>query len=642
MREIDANIFKLITTNSNSIFCLWGPLPDFNLEFVSPNITKILGFRHDLIESGAISLLSVIHQDDVFELQIELRQATDDTTINSIKHIPYRIKDAQGNVMWIKQTTTVNRDENGYPCSYFGELALANDIVTLQEQLASVSKRMNLAMLTSGVGTWELDVKSGAVSCDASWCTLLGFTRLVPTISLTRLFAMINPDDIFEFKKQLEQYLTGEKDTFEIIARVRHIDGTWRHMLTKGVITEFDIEDSPVTFVASQTDISRQKSSELEAIEALSARNKFFARVSHEIRTPMHGILGILNLMKRELSSEYAVSQLNKVIENSEHLLFLLNDILDLAKLNETQLTIRSELCSVSEIVNNVHRLFKERAESKGLLFRVNNALTPDECVVADKSRLTQVLSNIISNAIKFTSQGSVSIDLAIINENVILTVSDTGVGIKDTSSIFSAYKQEANSQADYAQGTGLGLEIVQRLCKLMKIEIELKSSEMGSVFTFDLGSVKSYPHLLSSNERAGPDESSFKMLKELKVLVVDDSDINREIAEQILLERGATILSANDGYEAVKQVAQNSDVDVILMDKHMPKMNGIQATEQICAMYSNKVMPIVIAVTADAFEVDNASWFKHGLSDLVTKPFDSETLCSTISKAVSKRQKKA
>ena len=639
--QIDSEIWEHITSNSDIIYCRWSVLPEFNLEFVSNNVANLLGYRHDLLESGAISFLSLIHEDDLFEYQIELSQASDDTTLDIIKHNPFRVKDVNGCALWMQQITTIKRSEDGRPFSYLGSLTVANEIVSLKERLDNLTKRMKLAMQTSGVGTWELNIKSGAVTCDPSWSLLLGFTRSLPTISLMRIFAMINPDDIFEFKHQLELYLTGKRDSFDLVTRVRHIDGSWRFMLTKGVVTERDVENNPITFVASQTDISEQKKTELAAIEALSARNQFFARVSHEIRTPMHGILGILNLLKRELDSPSALSQVTKVIENSEQLLFLLNDVLDLAKLNETQLTITAELCSVLDIVDSVHRLFKDKASDKGLELNFENMLGKQHFIVADRARLIQVLSNVVANSIKFTHKGFVSIELVLAQENIVLKVADSGVGIKDIDSVFNAYKQESSNYTGYGSGTGLGLEIVQRLCKLMHIKITLESDESGTVFSFDLGKAKDSPKALEPSDVSDIQDIELATFEGLKMLVVDDSDINREIAEQILLDRGATILSAVDGYQAVREVAQNNDIDIILMDKHMPKMNGIEATEQIKAMFANKQMPIVIALTADAFEVDNALWFRHGLNDLITKPFDARALCSVIVKALNQKRRK-
>ena len=621
------------------MFCHWGPLPDFSLIFVSSNIAKILGYRHDLIASGAISFSSLILEDDLSNFEAELATASEDTTYETIKHEPFRVKDANGGLVWIRQTTTIKRDELGYPTSFMAELVVASEIVKTQEELSNISRRMKLAMQTSGVGTWELNVKTGAVSCDSFWSIILGFGRDLPTITITRLFAMINPDDLFEFKNQLEQFLTGKKGSFDLVVRVRHIDGSWRYMLTKGVITDVDFDGSPITFVASQTDITKQKQSEIDALDALGSRNQFFARVSHEIRTPMHGILGILNLLKRELDSQSALEQVEKVIENSEQLLFLLNDVLDLAKLNETQLTITSELSCVIEIAESVHRLFKEKAIDEGLAFTITNKLSDKHYIVCDKARLIQILSNIISNSIKFTHDGFVTIELFQKEQNIYISVIDSGVGIKDVSSIFDAYQQEPNTQTGFGKGTGLGLEIVQRLCKLMKIDISLESNESGTEFSFDLGVAKSQPLGVDVSDIAELAALSLENFEGLKILVVDDSDINREIAEQMLLERGATVLSADNGYEAVKVVAKNNDIDIVLMDKHMPKMSGIEATQQIKAMFAEKPMPIVIALTADAFEVDNAVWFKHGLCELLTKPFDAKALCTVIAKALKKRK---
>ena len=251
--------------------------------------------------------------------------------------------------------------------------------------------------------------------------------------------------------------------------------------------------------------------------------------------------------------------------------------------------------------------------------------------VLTDKVRLTQILTNLVSNGIKYTHKGQVTLYTTIQNEVLVLCIQDTGIGIKDPKSIFDAYKQEQGGQEEGSTSTGLGLEIVKKLCDLLGIQIRLSSNNTGTLFELVL--TKPMPNSLAAAQISKSPSKSNIRLDNTKVLIVDDSDLNREIVADMLHSVGAETTNVSDGYAAVKEMSQNSIYDVVLMDKHMPKMNGIDATREIRKIKHLKKDPVIVALTADAFDIDNEVWFDAGIDDLITKPFDTDILIKTISR---------
>ena len=635
MDNPEVNIAALVAQNTRVMHIYWDSIHFQNVRYASANVESIIGYRQDLLASGAITYDSLIHPDDIQSYADALSAGIESELVEIV--LPdHRLRHANGKYCWIQQSLLFDNPTDKLHC---GVLSIAIDVSNLYQvksALDDTTRKLNLAMTTSGVGLWELDVKSQVVQCDESWSQLVGLSGVSPRINLSRLKSMVHADDLHEFSTGLEKFLQSSDTYFEQIIRMRHIDGTWRYMLTKGIITERDEEGLALTFLCSNTDITKQKETELAALSALGARNHFFARVSHEIRTPMHGILGILNLLKGKIAEPENLAQIEKVISNSEQLLYLLNDILDLAKLNETQLSVSHEHTSVSEVMQQVSRLFSGKADAKSLAFNCIYPPPEAEFLLIDKVRLTQVLSNLVSNAIKYTYSGEVTLGAKFENGIVTLYVKDTGIGIKDTAAIFDAYKQEEGGVAESTGSTGLGLEIVKKLCDLTGIGLDISSSHEGTTIELLMGEPSSPKHLRKTN--LADTKIKSKHIEGKRILVVDDSDINCEIACEMLRAEGAIAESTADGYDAVRLLSQDPHFDAILMDKHMPNMNGIEATRQICEMFPVDTRPIIIALTADAFETDNEEWFELGLDDLITKPFDANLLCMTIDRALKKR----
>lgn len=632
------NMLDLISRNSSVVY-IYESYTDTSPLIVSKNIESILGYPPSLFETKQLEFDSLVHPDDREQYRTEYRDVSASIDKSEVVHTDYRFLSSKNDYIWIKENRQLQFNEHGDVLASLSLITDQSDKHAMLDDLASSKKRLELAMTTSGIGIWEWDLTTDKVKCDAGWSSIMGFTSPVGVIKVSRIYAMVHDDDVMTLKNSLIDYISGKAEHFEEVVRMRHLNGTWRYILNRGVIFKYAANGTPLHFIGSHTDITLQKETELAALAALGSRNQFFARVSHEIRTPMHGILGILGLLKNKVTEPEAHKQLLTIEQSSEQLLFLLNDILDLAKLNETKLKVNAELTSITEVMSQVERLFRDKAEQKKLRFRCDYPRDRHDYLMIDKVRLTQVLSNLISNSIKYTHSGFVTVACLLIESDLYLEVADSGIGIKDTSRVFEPYTQEGGAYSQGSSSTGLGLDIVKKLCDLMGIKTKVVSDGSGTRFTLNLGK----PVMPKNNHESIPSE----MLEQptnitgKRILVVDDSDINCEIACGMLAACGALTERAGDGYMALKTISQQPNFDVILMDKHMPNMNGIEATRSIMSLYVGKQAPIVIALTADAFDIDSKEWFACGLTDLLTKPFDSELLLQTVSRALRKRDRK-
>ena len=369
---------------------------------------------------------------------------------------------------------------------------------------------------------------------------------------------------------------------------------------------------------------------------ANQAKSQFLANMSHEIRTPMNAVIGVSYLLGRTLLDEAQAALLDKLKASGELLLALLNDILDLSKIEAGELTLHSAAFNLRHLLSDVSAVAAAQAEAKGIEFKLD---LPDKLSVAlagDALRLAQVLGNLLANAVKFTERGAVTLRVRELAESagqvrLHLTVQDSGIGIAPEvqARLFQPFVQADPSITRRFGGSGLGLSIVKRLVALMGGEISLRSTPgLGSEFGVVLGLARDSTPAPLRVAAAPPGQPG---LPGVRVLVVDDSDINRFVAERILLLEGAQVGLCANGEEAIEWLqAAAHGIDVVLMDLQMPVLDGYQATQRLRSELGLVALP-VIALTAGALSDERQRAAACGMVDFVSKPFDPRELVRCI-----------
>jgi PAS domain S-box-containing protein len=534
--------------------------------------------------------------------------------------------------------------------------AINLDKAQIEARLREREQFLSLAILGSNDGIWDWRPAEHRLWLSPRWKEQLGYGEDELPDSLSTWSALVHREDRDRVAQRFSDFLEDRATSFEMVQRFRHKLGHDVHILTRGIKMK-DEEGRVTRVVGVHTDVTELLSAQEElrhqaaslatlardleeqrrtADAANTAKSQFLATMSHEIRTPMNGIIGMLSLMLDSKLNPDQKRWASTALDSAETLLTIINDILDLSKLDAGKTETELLDFDVAGLIDGVTALLKVRATAKGIALRTDIAPSVPRWLKSDPTRLRQILFNLIGNAVKFTQRGEVMVraSVGVIRADsceLRIDVTDTGIGIDRAKmpGLFEPFHQGDSGMARRFGGTGLGLAIVKRLVKLLGGSVAVQSTvNAGSTFTMIL------PCVIVASPLARPTammrDPEHGAHPRAAILIAEDNDINRELVTQMLARLGHEGITVSNGREAVA-AAQARTFDLILMDIQMPEMDGVSAAAAIRALPGEHGSAPIVAVTANAMVGDRERYLAGGFDDYLAKPLHLDQLQEVI-----------
>lgn len=616
--------------------------------YLSDNVEEILGYNQaDMVGHTLFDFIAIHDRDEVtnwYKNQVELQENFEQLEVRSITSI--------GNEVWLRLGgAPVYSDEK-----FIGYRGIGSDVTqALREEknLREQRERLEYAVTGASDGIWDWDLETNQVYYSPVWFRMLGYDSDEFPNTLDTWSQLLHVDDMPVAQRAVHDHLEGLTESYKVAFRMQHKKGhhVWVEARGKAIKNEKGV---PIRFVGVHTLIQEKKEQEekLEKARQMAevaslSKSEFLANMSHEIRTPMNAILGMADLlMMTELDNQQ--SKYCQVLTSSaDVLLSLINDILDLAKVESGKIELELMPVDLREIIQHCLDLFSGKASEKNLVLQMECEDQLPTRLMADPTRLRQILNNLISNAIKFTEQGHVRVLAEVLQNDgqeclLRIAVEDSGVGIEDSAleRIFDVFDQADTSVTRKYGGTGLGLTICRRLTELMRGELKVRSQvDVGTTFSLNIPFALPQEKVVDQEELAGVDgqglyvtDTSNESQQQLKILVIEDILTNQMVIKAFLNRIGYEPDIVNDGAEGVEAIKKHN-YDMIFVDLQMPIKDGFQTTKEIHEIYNERsgARPKIVALTAHAMAGDKERCLEAGMDDYLTKPLQLEKLKDVI-----------
>ena len=527
-----------------------------------------------------------------------------------------------------------------------GLVGLSVDITNkkqTEEQLKIQEEKYRSIIANMNLGLLEVDEEERIIYANQSFCKMTGYTldEMKGKIASSLFAEGQNLDTI---QQKTEERKKGSSDAYEV--QLKDKWGNIKWWLISGA-PRYNNKGEPSGSIGIHLDITAQKNLEYDLIKSREEAKKlaktkqsFLANMSHEIRTPMNAIIGMANQLQKTNLNASQSSLLNIIQTASDNLLVIINDILDIAKIEDGKLAIHPVIFELQETIKESIDTLQFKAEEKGILLRQGKFdLLIARYLKGDSNRLRQILLNFLSNAVKFTNKGSVTIECSLASTSmnsqwIEFKIIDTGIGMEASflETIFDPFTQETTGNSKNNIGTGLGMYISKQLIELMQGSVSVQSTKhFGTTISFKL------PFAIAQKPDTKNEELKTLInpnkLNQRKILIVDDNEMNRLVAEMIVQQNGAKTLHAENGQQAIEKL-QNDIPDIILMDLQMPVMNGYEATHYIRNILKNPIP--IIALTANAIKGERENCLEAGMNDYISKPFKEQDLIQSILSLIS------
>ena len=671
-------IIEQVTRGMPGGFFIYHADGDESLIYANQALVRMYGCDtlEEFKEHTGYTFPGLVHPEDVDATEQSIGQQIFDSG-NDLDYVEYRIVRKDGEIRWIKDYGHFVHSELFGDLFYVfiedvteGYLKAASDarIVRLaRERLEAMQALEHEAIALKLVheilrsGMWSMEFNELGQMISVFWSpefrSMLGYSdeNDFPNV-LSSWSDLLHPEDrdrvLSRYYSVIADY-TG-KSLYDVEYRLLTKDRGYRWFRATGKLSRRP-NGTPITYVGMFVDITERKETArklqeqhklleealAKAQHASEAKTNFLNNISHDIRTPMNAIIGFTNLASTHLDNlELVRDYLDKINTASSHLLSLINDVLDMSHIESGKVVIEETTCSIPQLLQSIHSIIQSDLASHELSFSLDDSAIVHPYVSCDCLRLNQVLLNVLSNALKFTPAGGSIFVTAVERPGPAedtaeyeFCIRDTGIGMSPefVGHIFEPFERERTSTISGISGTGLGMSITKNLIDLMGGGIAVESEKgQGSTFTitftFRLGE--------APDDQETPDTAQECQLAGWRLLLVEDNELNQEIAMTILEEAGCMVDVASDGAEAVDKVSRSLDepYDLVLMDIQMPVMDGITAAKTIRAMDDPKLANLpIVALTANAFEQDRQRVLSAGMNAHLRKPLDIDKLFATI-----------
>ncbi|TYQ16057.1 UNVERIFIED_CONTAM: PAS domain S-box-containing protein [Acetivibrio alkalicellulosi] len=601
----------------------------------SDSIYDLFERNKDTFKSSYESFLNAIHPDD--------RNLVSEAYSNSLKNktpyeIVHRLLMEDGRIKWVKESCRTDYDEFQNPIRSVGIVQDITDLIHSEEEM----RKFKMLFDCANFGAVICDLKGTVQYVNDYFARIHGF---LPEEVYNKNLSIFHNKEQLKVVKKINRRFTLEGEYRALEVWHTHKDGSVFPMLMNGMIIKNQKND-PLFMLATAIDISERKKVEIELIKmkeraesANIAKSQFLANMSHEIRTPLNGILGFLQLLDSTELNKEQKEFINNIKISSETLLSVISDILDISKIESGHLEMEEIPFDFRSTIESAIIPFSAKAKEKKI--ELNMLIKSDipQMMLGDPTRLRQVITNLVSNALKFTDKGDVFIEASLEEETqeaakIAFKVKDTGIGMSQETiqKLFKPFTQaDASSTRKYG-GTGLGLSICRNIISLMNGHINVESDVgKGTTFSFLVEFKKCLDVKL-------PDAIDCSVLKGKRILIVDDNSMNRDIAKIYLQEAGCMVQEAESATEALSKLVRNesesSIFNAVLVDYHMPGMCGHDLSAALKAISSTKNIPLIL-LTSIAMKGDERESRSFGFSGYLTKPYKRNDLIKCLARVL-------
>lgn len=619
--------------------------------FWSDRIWGLLGYESSVTPSYK-NFIKSVHPEDKQKVRNAIKCCVNGEGDYNIEH---RVVWPDGSIRWLHQSGNSTRNRLNQITNMLGVVRDITARKTAEDNQKKTEMRFSIAVDGSGDGVWDWDLVNHKIQFTRHYFAMLGYQQSEPPQTVEFWMENIHPDDVSDFQDNLNTVISGPDSQFSTELRLRCKSGDYKWILSRGAVVDRNTQGKAERIIGVNSDISKRKQEEQELISAREAaesgnktKSEFLSSMSHELRTPMNAIIGFAQLMKSDPENplnECQQDSVGEILKAGKHLLELINEVLDLARIESGRINLSIEAVVVSEVIIESLQLVSPLAQNKNINIdfcwnqtpiKQAQLLEQTEAVKADRTRLKQGLLNLLSNAIKYTQQGGrVSIHFRQFDDGYSrIYVIDNGPGLSTAqqADLFKPFNRLGIENEEEVEGTGIGLVITKKIIELMQGKIGLKTQEgSGCQFWIELP-VEVIPRLQEKiiDKVNQVDDSSIRTKYKHTVLYIEDNPANLRLVTQLLNRLpGLHLWSAPEPFLGL-ELASEHRPDLILLDINLPGMSGFEVLKHLRQRNATKDIP-VIAISANAMPKDIEKGIEAGFDDYVTKPIDIKTLLQSV-----------